>query len=114
MGDKRRPKQTAASGTGVSNTAVKWGIYHRKSTEKGLEKSFNSRDAQREAAEAYIASQRHENWTMLPERYDDGRFTGANMDRPALKRLLADVEAHRIHCVVVYKVDRLTRSLLDF
>ena len=89
-------------------------IYTRKSTDEGLDQEFNSLDAQREAAEAYIASQRHEGWAPSPEHYDDGGFTGANMDRPALKRLLGDVEAERIDCVVVYKVDRLSRSLLDF
>src|SRR5690606_23451601 len=75
---------------------------------------FNSLDAQREAAEAYIASQKAEGWVCLPERYDDGGFTGGNMDRPALRRLLADIEAGQIDCVVVYKVDRLSRSLMDF
>jgi site-specific DNA recombinase len=89
-------------------------VYTRKSTDEGLEQEFNSLDAQREAAEAYIASQRHEGWAPSRERYDDGGFTGANMDRPSLKRLLDDVEAERIDCVVVYKVDRLSRSLLDF
>jgi len=89
-------------------------IYTRKSTDEGLEQEFNSLDAQRECAEAYILSQRHEGWTVLPQRYDDGGFTGANTDRPALRQLLADVEAGRIDCVVVYKVDRLSRSLMDF
>jgi len=89
-------------------------IYTRKSTEEGLEQAFNSLDAQREAAEAYIASQKHEGWTVVPERYDDGGFSGGTTDRPGLRRLLADVEAGRIDCVVVYKVDRLSRSLLDF
>ena len=89
-------------------------IYTRKSTEEGLEQEFNSLDAQREAAEAYILSQRSEGWLALPDRYDDGGFTGANMDRPALTRLLDDIKAGRVHCVVVYKVDRLSRSLLDF
>ena len=89
-------------------------IYTRKSTEEGLEQEFNSLDAQREAAEAYILSQRSEGWLALPDRYDDGGFTGANMDRPALVRLLDDIKAGRVDCVVVYKVDRLSRSLLDF
>jgi len=93
---------------------VSCAIYTRKSTDEGLEQEFNSLDAQRECAEAYILSQRHEGWTVLPHRYDDGGFTGANTDRPALRQLLADVEAGRIDCVVVYKVDRLSRSLLDF
>src|SRR5512132_142205 len=89
-------------------------IYTRKSTEEGLAQEFNSLDAQREAAEAYILSQRELGWTVVPDRYDDGGFTGGNMERPALHRLLADIEARRIDCVVVYKVDRLSRSLLDF
>ena len=89
-------------------------IYTRKSTEEGLEQDFNSLDAQRDSGEAYIASQKAEGWVCLPERYNDGGFTGGNMDRPALARLLADIEAGKIDCVVVYKVDRLSRSLLDF
>jgi site-specific DNA recombinase len=89
-------------------------IYTRKSSEEGLEQSFNSLDAQREACEAYINSQRHEGWVALPAFYDDGGFTGGNMDRPALKKLLEDIAAKRIDTVVVYKVDRLTRSLADF
>jgi site-specific DNA recombinase len=93
---------------------VRCAIYTRKSTEDGLEQEFNSLDAQRESGEAYIKSQLHEGWTCLGDRYDDGGFTGGNMDRPALRRLLADIEAGRIDCVVVYKVDRLSRSLLDF
>lgn len=93
---------------------VRCAIYTRKSTEEGLEQEFNSLDAQRESAEAYIKSQQHEGWTCLPDRYDDGGFTGGNMDRPALRRLMADIETGRVDCVVVYKVDRLSRSLLDF
>ena len=89
-------------------------IYTRKSTEDGLEQEFNSLDAQRESGEAYIQSQVGEGWTCLPDRYDDGGFTGGNMDRPALRRLIADIEAGKVQCVVVYKVDRLSRSLLDF
>src|SRR6202140_2017031 len=89
-------------------------IYTRKSTEEGLQQEFNSLDAQRESAEAYILSQRHAGWTVLAERYDDGGYTGANLERPALERLLADIEAGKIDCVLVYKVDRLSRSLLDF
>jgi site-specific DNA recombinase len=94
--------------------AVRCAIYTRKSTEEGLEQEFNSLDAQRESAEAYIRSQVHEGWICLPDRYDDGGFTGGNMERPALRRLLADIEAGKIDCVLVYKVDRLSRSLLDF
>src|ERR1700684_3780480 len=93
---------------------VRCAIYTRKSTEEGLDQDFNSLDAQRQAAEAYIESQRREGWIALPELYDDGGFTGANMDRPALTRLLQAVEAGDLDCVVVYKVDRLSRSLLDF
>ena len=89
-------------------------IYTRKSSEEGLAQEFNSLDAQRESAEAYIASQRHAGWTTVAEHYDDGGYTGANLDRPALERLLADIEAGSIDCVIVYKVDRLSRSLLDF
>lgn len=94
--------------------AIRCAIYTRKSTDEGLDSDFNTLDAQRESAEAYIVSQRHEGWTALPQKYDDGGFTGANMERPALKRLLDDVRAGLVNCVVVYKVDRLTRSLLDF
>jgi site-specific DNA recombinase len=97
-----------------ANRTVRCAIYTRKSTEEGLQQEFNSLDAQREAAEAFIASQRHEGWTLIPDSYDDGGFTGANMERPALKRLRADIEAEKVDCVVVYKVDRLSRSLLDF
>jgi len=101
----------------TSNTTprpVRCAIYARKSTEEGLDQDFNSLDAQREAAEVYILSQRQEGWVTLPHIYSDGGFTGANMDRPALRRLLDDIEAGRIDCVVIYKVDRLSRSLLDF
>jgi site-specific DNA recombinase len=89
-------------------------VYTRKSTEEGLQQDFNSLDAQREAGENYIASQREEGWSLLPNRYDDGGFTGGNMDRPALQHMMADIEAGKIDCVVVYKLDRLSRSLLDF
>jgi site-specific DNA recombinase len=93
---------------------VRCAIYTRKSTEEGLDQEFNSLDAQRESAVAYIASQKADGWTCVPERYDDGGFTGGNIERPALQRLLADITAGSIDCVVVYKVDRLSRSLLDF
>ncbi len=93
---------------------IRCAIYTRKSTEEGLEQEFNSLDAQRESAEAFIASQKNEGWVCLPEKYDDGGFTGGNMERPALKRLLAQAEAGNINCIVVYKVDRLSRSLMDF
>ncbi|MCC7409110.1 MAG: recombinase family protein [Phycisphaeraceae bacterium] len=93
---------------------VRCAIYTRKSTEEGLQQEFNSLDAQRESAEAYIAAQKHEGWTCLPDRFDDGGFTGGNMDRPAVQRLMKDIAAGKVDCVVVYKVDRLSRSLLDF
>ena len=89
-------------------------IYTRKSSEEGLEQEFNSLAAQREACEAYIRSQCHEGWILARTRYDDGGFSGGNMERPALQGLLADIRAGRIDIVVVYKVDRLTRSLTDF
>jgi site-specific DNA recombinase len=89
-------------------------IYTRKSTDENLDSDFNSLDAQRESAEAYVASMRGEGWTALPDRYDDGNFSGGTMDRPALRRLLADVAAGHVNCIVVYKIDRLSRSLLDF
>lgn len=98
----------------ASKPKVRCAIYTRKSTEEGLEMEFNSLDAQREAGEAYIQSQRHEGWEVIATRYDDGGFSGGNMDRPALTKLLRDVEKGKIDCVVVYKLDRLTRSLLDF
>ena len=94
--------------------AIRCAIYTRKSSEEGLEQDFNSLDAQREACEAFILSQKHEGWTALPEMYDDGGISGATMERPALMRLLADIEKDRIDTVVVYKMDRLTRSLSDF
>jgi site-specific DNA recombinase len=93
---------------------IRCAIYTRKSTEEGLDQDFNSLDAQRESAEAFINSQKNEGWVCLPDKYDDGGYTGGNMDRPAVKRLLDDVEAGKIDCIIVYKVDRLSRSLLDF
>jgi site-specific DNA recombinase len=89
-------------------------IYTRKSTEHNLDLEFNSLDAQREACEAYIKSQAHEGWRLVPDRYDDGGLSGASLDRAALQKLLADVRAGKITIVVVYKVDRFTRSLADF
>jgi site-specific DNA recombinase len=94
--------------------AVRCAVYTRKSTDEGLDKEFTSLDCQRESAQAFILSQQAQGWTCLESRYDDGGFTGGNMDRPALKRLLADIALGQIDCVVVYKVDRLSRSLLDF
>ncbi len=98
----------------TENKTIRCAIYTRKSHEEGLDQEFNSLHAQREAAEAFIASQRHEGWTALPTDYSDGGFTGANIDRPGLQKLMKDLEAGKIDCVVVYKVDRLSRSLLDF
>ena len=89
-------------------------VYTRKSSEEGLEQEFNSLDAQREACEAYIASQKAEGWVLVPDRYDDGGISGGTLERPALKRLLADIEAGRVDVVVVYKIDRLSRALMDF
>src|SRR5687767_10401452 len=94
--------------------ALRCAIYTRMSTEYGLEQEFNSLDNQREAAEAYIKSQSHEGWWALPAHYDDGGFSGGSMDRPALQSLLSDIRARLVDVVVVYKVDRLTRSLADF
>ncbi|HZT79148.1 MAG TPA: recombinase family protein [Gemmataceae bacterium] len=107
-------KRNQRNGTPATIPLVRCAVYTRKSTEEGLEQEFNSLDAQREAGEAFIKSQASEGWNCLPDRYDDGSFTGGNMERPALQRLLADIEAGKIDCVVVYKVDRLIRSLLDF
>jgi DNA invertase Pin-like site-specific DNA recombinase len=89
-------------------------IYTRKSSEEGLDQTFNSLHAQREACEAYVLSQKHEGWKVLPTEYNDGGFSGGNMERPGLKKLLDDISAGKIDTVVVYKVDRLTRSLSDF
>jgi site-specific DNA recombinase len=102
-----------ANGTPAAKI-VRCAIYTRKSTEEGLEKEFNSLDAQRATAEAYIASQQQQGWRGLPERYDDGGFTGGNLERPALQRLLEHIAAGQVDCVLVAKVDRLSRSLLDF
>ena len=93
---------------------VRCAIYARKSTEEGLAQPFNSLDAQRESAEAYILSQRHMGWTILERRYEDGGYSGGNLERPALRALMEDIQSGQVDCVVVYKVDRLSRSLLDF
>jgi DNA invertase Pin-like site-specific DNA recombinase len=112
----RRTKygKTADRKSADRKSATRCAVYTRKSHEEGLEQDFNSLDAQREACEAYILSQKHEGWLCQPEMYDDGGISGATMERPALKRLLADIEARKVDTVVVYKVDRLTRSLGDF
>ncbi|WP_035384675.1 recombinase family protein [Ferriphaselus sp. R-1] len=98
----------------VRRQTLNCAIYTRKSSEEGLEQGFNSLDAQREACEAFVLSQQHEGWRALSTRYDDGGYSGGNMGRPALQQLLADIDSKRIQVVVVYKVDRLTRSLADF
>src|SRR5215467_11056795 len=100
-------------GAGTPAT-VRCAIYTRKSTEEGLDQEFNSLEAQRESAEAYLHSQRHLGWKLLTDRYDDGGYSGGNLDRPGLQRLLEDIASRRVDCVLVYKVDRLSRSLLDF
>ncbi len=107
---KRKP-----NGSGKPAAAgIRCAIYTRKSTEEGLDRDFNSLEAQREAAEAYIKSQRQEGWEVLPDRYDDGGFSGGNLERPALRGLMSDIEAGKIDRVIVYKIDRLSRSLFDF
>jgi DNA invertase Pin-like site-specific DNA recombinase len=106
-------RKSASTGT-RRHARVRCAIYTRKSSEEGLEQEFNSLQAQREACEAFINSQRHEGWVCLPAAFDDGGFSGATMERPALQRLLADISAGRVDTVVVYKIDRLTRSLADF
>ena len=93
---------------------IRCAIYTRKSTEDGLEQGFNSLDAQHEACAAYVTSQRGEGWTLLPARYDDGGVSGGTLERPGLQRLMAEIDNGRIDMVVVYKIDRLTRSLSDF
>ena len=98
----------------ASKRLVRCAIYTRKSSEEGLEQSFNSLDAQREACQAFITSQSQEGWRALPGHYDDGGYSGGTMERPALQRLLKDVDDGKIDIIVVYKVDRLTRSLADF
>jgi DNA invertase Pin-like site-specific DNA recombinase len=95
-------------------TKKRCAVYTRKSTDEGLEKEFNSLDAQREACEAFIASQRSEGWVLVHDRYDDGGVSGGTLERPALKRLLADIEGGLVDVIVVYKIDRLSRSLTDF
>src|ERR1700730_2570047 len=104
----KKPPATTRTGT------IRCAIYTRKSSEEGLEQEFNSLQAQREACEAFVNSQRHEGWMCQRAAYDDGGFSGATIDRPALQQLLADITTGRIDIVVVYKIDRLTRSLADF
>lgn len=112
---KRSTRAASISASAQAGTRqVRCAVYTRKSTEEGLEQEFNSLDAQGEACAAYILSQRHEGWRQVAERYDDGGYSGGNMERPGLRRLLADVEAGKVDVIVVYKVDRLTRALADF
>ncbi|WP_353072409.1 recombinase family protein [Tunturiibacter gelidoferens] len=98
----------------LTKSQIRCAIYTRKSSEEGLEQSFNSLHAQREACEAYVLSQRHEGWQLLSTQYDDGGFSGGNTERPGLKKLIADIAAGKIDTVVIYKVDRLTRAPSDF
>lgn len=98
----------------TARTVVRCALYTRKSSEEGLDQAFNSLHAQRQACEAFVRSQASEGWKVLPDVYDDGGFSGGNIERPALKRLLEDVDAGRVDTIVVYKIDRLTRSLADF
>ena len=98
----------------ISRTVRRCAVYTRVSTDQGLDQEFNSLDAQREASEAYIKSQAHEGWSCLKDQYDDGGFSGGSIERPALQRLLEDVRQRKLDVIVVYKVDRLTRSLADF
>jgi DNA invertase Pin-like site-specific DNA recombinase len=111
--DRRLAHPPSTAGLGQPRKA-RCAVYTRKSTDEGLDMDFNSLDAQRESCGAYIASQRAEGWVLAADRYDDGGFSGGNMERPALKRLLADVQAGEIDVIVVYKIDRLSRSMLDF
>src|SRR6266852_3615031 len=107
-------KKESESGTDSGASACRCAIYTRKSTEEGLNQPFNTLEAQREPAEAYTLSQRHLGWSVVADRYDDGGYTGGSLERPALQKLLTDLKAGKIDCVVIYKVDRLSRSLLDF
>src|SRR5258705_8065189 len=101
-----RELETQMSSTVPAPQPLRCAIYTRKSTEEGLNQPFNSLEAQRESGEAYVLSQRHAGWTLIAERYDDGGYTGGNVERPALQRLLVDVQAGHVDCVIVYKVDR--------
>jgi len=114
MNPPPRTKKPGPEITGTRKKMIRCAIYTRKSTDEGLNMEFNTLDAQREAAEAFINSQRHEGWVVLPEQYDDGGYSGGTMERPALQRLIAEVTAGKVDAIVVYKVDRLSRSLLDF
>jgi DNA invertase Pin-like site-specific DNA recombinase len=108
---KRQPTSSAAPP--IPGRKLRCAVYTRKSTDEGLDKEYSTLDAQRDSCEAYIASQRAEGWSLAPDHYDDGGFSGGTLERPALQRLLADIEAGRIDVIVVYKIDRLSRSLMD-
>src|SRR5712691_242576 len=110
----RPPRRNANGNGGAATGVVVCAIYTRKSTDEGLDRDFNSLDAQREAAEAYVASQAGNGWVLLPDRYDDGGFSGGTLERPHLQQLLADIRAGRVQRIICYKIDRLSRSLLDF
>ncbi|MEJ8571624.1 recombinase family protein [Microbaculum marinum] len=114
MANHRRDSTGSFGDGSKTRRKLRCAVYTRKSSDEGLEQSFNSLHAQRDACEAYVASQKHEGWVLLPEAYDDGAYSGGSMDRPALQRLLNDIRSDRVDIVVVYKVDRLTRSLADF
>jgi DNA invertase Pin-like site-specific DNA recombinase len=107
-------RKAAAEVMPATTKKLRCAVYTRKSTDEGLDKEFNTLDAQREACEAYVASQRAEGWVLVRDRYDDGGFSGGTLERPALRRLLADIEAGLVDVIVVYKIDRLSRSLMDF
>lgn len=109
-----RTSRTSVASTPSFIPKKRCAIYTRKSTDEGLDQEYNSLEAQRDAGLAFVSSQRHEGWLALDDTYDDGGFSGGNIDRPGLKRLMADIEARKIDVVVVYKIDRLTRSLPDF
>jgi DNA invertase Pin-like site-specific DNA recombinase len=109
-----RTRAAAGAAMPATTKKLRCAVYTRKSTDEGLDKEFNTLDAQREACEAYIASQRAEGWVLVRDRYDDGGFSGGTLERPALRRLLTDIEAGLVDVIVVYKIDRLSRSLMDF
>ncbi|MGA2999997.1 recombinase family protein, partial [Bradyrhizobium sp.] len=124
---QRRPARRDRSSTGYGETLdaleagtrptirkLRCAIYTRKSSEEGLDMDFNSLDAQRQSCESYVASQKGDGWVSVADHYDDGGFSGGTLERPALKRLLADVKAAKVDVIVVYKIDRLSRSMLDF
>src|SRR5450631_3189956 len=113
-GDKRKKPQGGGNAMNEDRKPLRCAIYTRKSTEEGLEQESNALQAQRESAEAYIRSHQFSGWIALPDSFDDGGFSGASLERPAMERLLHAIEAGQIDCVVVYKVDRLSRSLFDF